>query len=181
MAGIKRLYHNFSFPCPFIATMKKGLPPIIDHESKILILGTMPGERSIALQQYYGNKGNNFWKILFTVFQTPFSQVYEDRLRLLAAQHIALWNVLASCERVGSADHAIRNEQPNDLDWLHENYPGISHVFFESKAAEKYFRKHCIQRPGITYDILPSTSGLNAGIPYAEKLSLWKKLAQLKL
>ena len=159
--------------------IKQGLPPLVHKDSKILILGTMPGERSIALQQYYGNRGNHFWKILFTIFEKPFSNIYEDRVKLLRDHHIALWNVLARCEREGSADHAIRNEQPNNFEWLHATHPAITHVFFESKSAKKYFTKHCNYKPGILYGVLPSTSGLNAGMTFAEKLSLWRVIANL--
>jgi len=139
----------------------------------------MPGERSIAMQQYYGNRGNRFWRILFMVFNTPFSNVYQDRITLLHNYHIALWNVLACCEREGSADHAICNELPNDFAWLHKTYPGITHIFFESKAAEKYFSKHCRYQPDIHYDVLPSTSGLNAGISFEDKLIRWKKITEI--
>ncbi|MFP5438997.1 MAG: DNA-deoxyinosine glycosylase [Bacteroidia bacterium] len=156
--------------------MKKGLPPILDKTRRVLILGTMPGERSIALQQYYGNNGNRFWKILFTVFDTEFSAHYQDRLNLLADHKIALWNVLEQCDREGSADHKIRNEKPNDFEWLHDTYLGITHIFFESMSARNYFLKHCVYKPGITYKVLPSTSGLNAGLSYAEKLRQWQEI-----
>lgn len=159
--------------------IKQGLAPLVHYNSKVIILGTMPGERSIALQQYYGNKGNHFWKILFSVFDTPFSTDYLARTEFLDKHHIALWNVLLHCERVGSADHAIRNEQPNDFDWLHRNYPTIKYVYFESKSAEKYFKKHCSYKDGIDYNVLPSTSGLNAGMPYERKLIKWQILARI--
>jgi hypoxanthine-DNA glycosylase len=159
--------------------IKQGLPLLIHNDSKILILGTMPGERSIALQQYYGNKGNHFWKILYSVFNTPFSTDYQARVRLLRENHIALWNVLLHCEREGSADHAIRNEQPNDFDGLHEKYPEIRNVFFESKSAATYFKKYCSFKDGVSYSVLPSTSGLNAGMSYDSKLGEWKVLTQI--
>jgi len=156
--------------------MKKGLQPAISPDSSIIILGTMPGERSIALQQYYGNPGNKFWTILFTIFNRPVSYDYADRLTLLKENKIALWNVLRECERKGSSDSNIKNEIPNDFSWLHNNYPQISYVFFESKAAAKYFEKHCKRRAGIRYHTLPSTSGLNARTTLAEKLEAWSVL-----
>ena len=156
--------------------MKAALPPIINAESKILILGTMPGEQSIALQQYYGNRGNHFWKILFTVFDEPFSNGYNDRKSLLNKHKIALWNVLASCEREGSSDSAIKNETANDLDALHAIYPAITHVFFESRAAEKFFAKYAKPHKNITYATLPSTSGLNARLSFAQKLEAWQAI-----
>lgn len=159
--------------------MKHCLPAIIDHNRVILIVGTMPGEKSIALQQYYGNSGNHFWKILFTIFDEPFSKEYEDRLRLLKNHKIALWNVLASCERNGSQDNAITNELPNDFEDLLNQYPNISHVFFESKSAEKFFLKYCRHHEGIAYATLPSTSGLYAGMKYKDKVAEWMQVARV--
>ena len=94
---------------------------------------------------------------------------------------IALWNVLSHCEREGSADHAIRNERPNDFDWLHEKYPDIRNIFFESKSSEKYFKKYCNFKDHIAYTVLPSTSGLNAGMSYDCKLEEWKALTEIVL
>ncbi len=159
--------------------MKNALPPLVTKTSKILILGTMPGERSIALQQYYGNRGNHFWKILFTVLKEEFSLDYTVRKELLSRNNIALWNVLASCEREGSGDASIKNEVPNDFEKFHKAYPSIRFVFFESKAAERYYKKYIIQRTEINYQTLPSTSGLNAGKTFAEKLSEWKTIASV--
>lgn len=160
--------------------MKQGLAPLIPLNAEILILGTMPGERSIALQQYYGNKGNHFWKILFEVFCEALSTSYDERRELLQRHGIGLWNVLKSCSREGSADHAIRNEMPNDFGWLHRQYPAIRYVFFESKSAERFFLKHCQRCVGITYGVLPSTSGLNAGMSYGQKLEKWRILGTVK-
>jgi hypoxanthine-DNA glycosylase len=159
--------------------MKHCLPAIIDYDRVVLIVGTMPGEKSIALQQYYGNRGNHFWKILFTIFDEPFRKEYNDRLQLLETHKIALWNVLASCERNGSQDNAITNEEPNDFEGLHDQYPNISHVFFESKAAEKFFLKYCRHHEGIAYTTLPSTSGLNAGMKYEDKVAAWMQVARV--
>lgn len=159
--------------------MKHGLRPIISNTSTALILGTMPGERSIALQQYYGNKGNHFWKILFTIFCEPFSTDYEVRKSLLHRHGIALWNVLKSCKREGSSDRAIQNEQPNNLDALHDGYTNIKYVFFESKSAETYFLKYNKKRAFVSYAVLPSTSGLNARFTFQQKLVQWAVVAQL--
>jgi hypoxanthine-DNA glycosylase len=156
--------------------MKNGLLPLVDDNSVILILGTMPGEKSIALQQYYGNRGNHFWKILFSVFRQPFDTEYAVRKKLLATHRIALWNVLAACERPGSADHKITNEVVNDFASFHAQYPGIKYVFFESKSAQQFYAKYVCAQPGIIYDTLPSTSGLNAGISFEQKLQAWMKL-----
>ncbi|WP_286971043.1 DNA-deoxyinosine glycosylase [Flavobacterium sp. UBA4854] len=160
---------------------KKALQPLIDHSTVILIMGTMAGEQSIAKQQYYANKGNLFWKIMFAILEEEFSDLYEDRKALLTKYKIGLWNVLQSCKREGSSDAAITEETINDFESLHKQYPNIKHVFFESKAAAKYFQKHTIAQKGITYVTLPSTSGLNAGLTRAEKMAEWRAVSQIAL
>jgi hypoxanthine-DNA glycosylase len=157
---------------------KTALKPLIDDSSRILILGTMPSEQSIAKQQYYGNNGNQFWKILFTIFNENFSTSYDDRKAFLKKHQIALWNVLGSCKREGSSDSKITNEVVNDFTGLHNKYPNIKHIFFESKAAAKFFHKYATPQNDISYHTLPSTSGLNAGISLAQKIESWKVLAE---
>lgn len=138
----------------------------------------MPGEQSIARQQYYGNKGNHFWKIIFMIFDKKYSESYDDRKELLKANGIALWNVLASCMREGSSDSKIKNEIVNDFENLHIKYPNIRHVFFESKSAAKFFYKYTKPYITINYHILPSTSGLNAGLSLVQKIEMWRELAE---
>lgn len=157
---------------------KTALSPLVDNSSKILILGTMPGDQSIAKQQFYGNKGNYFWKIMFTIFQESYTASYDNRKTFLKKHKIALWNVLASCIREGSSDSKITNETINDFVNFHIQYPNIKHVFFESKSAAKFFHKHLVPQPGISYHILPSTSGLNAGTSFSQKIEMWKILAE---
>lgn len=154
--------------------MKIALAPLVSYDSKLLILGTMPGEKSIALQQYYGNRGNHFWKILFMIFSEPFSLDYGVRKSLLERHHIALWNVLAHCQRKGSQDNNIRDETANDFVAFFEKYPNIRHVFFESKSAAGFYAKHVAYKTGVCYHTLPSTSGLNAGLSFDEKLAQWR-------
>jgi hypoxanthine-DNA glycosylase len=81
-----------------------SFPPIVSEKSKVLILGTMPGDRSLKLNQYYGHNGNNFWKIIFTICEEPFSPDYEKRKNVLLNNNLALWDVLQACEREGSSD-----------------------------------------------------------------------------
>lgn len=156
--------------------IKKSMLPIAGRESRILILGTMPGEKSLELQQYYGNRGNHFWKLLFDVFETPFSYDYADRLQLLSRHGIALWDVLESCERHGSLDSNIKSEIPNDFETFFQQHPHIRTVFFSSKGVEKYFDKYVGRKPYHTYVLLPSPSGANASMAYAGKLEKWRQL-----
>lgn len=154
--------------------MKKAFEPIIYPDSKILILGTMPGEKSLQLQQYYGNRGNQFWKLMFEVCKQPFSLNYQDRIALLKRNRIALWDVLQFCEREGSLDSNIKAEQPNDFESFYIENPTIKYVFFSSKNAAKYYDKYTGRKPNRIYATLPSPSGANATKTFKEKLMIWK-------
>lgn len=153
--------------------LKKAFEPIVNANSKILILGTMPGEKSLELQEYYGNRGNQFWKIMFGMFSIPLSHDYNKKKQLLADKGIALWDVLQYCEREGSLDSNIKNEQPNDFKSFYKKHPQIKHVFFSSKNAAAYYDKYVGRRTYICYTTLPSPSGANATKPFAVKLQEW--------
>lgn len=155
--------------------MKKAFPPIIDFESEILILGTMPGEKSLELQEYYGNRGNQFWRLLFSLMGRELSHDYKVKINFLKEKHIALWDVLEYCEREGSLDSKIKNEIANDFKSFYNSYPNIKHVFFSSKNAAVYYDKYVGKSVGITYEILPSPSGANATKSFVEKLQIWKE------
>ncbi|AXG74596.1 DNA-deoxyinosine glycosylase [Flavobacterium arcticum] len=155
--------------------MKKAFLPIIYPDSSIIILGTMPGEKSLELQQYYGNRGNQFWKLLYTIFNQPFTTDYEKRKGLLKNYGIALWDVLQYCEREGSLDSKIKNEQPNDFNTFYKEFPNIKNVLFSSKNAAKYYNKYMTYEGGVSYDVLPSPSGANASMSFLQKLDIWEK------
>ena len=155
--------------------MKKAFEPIVFPNSEILILGTMPGEKSLELQQYYGNRGNQFWKLLFTILEEPFSLDYSERIALLKKYKIALWDVLQYCEREGSLDSNIKNEQFNDFNAFYEKNNQIKYVFFSSKKAAAYYDKYKGREDVLSYDVLPSPSGANATKTFVEKLEIWKE------
>lgn len=152
---------------------KHAFPPLINSNSRILFLGTMPSEESLRLQQYYGHKSNQFWKILFNLFNKPFSLDYQERVALLINHHIALWDVLQSCEGEGSADTDIKAEMPNDFSRLFVEYPQIGHVFFTSKKAEEFYKKYVGFNPDMAYTTLPSPSSANARMNLARKTEEW--------
>lgn len=154
--------------------MKVAFAPVVDSNSTVLILGTMPGMRSLELQQYYGHSGNHFWKILFALFNEPFTTDYAMRLDLLRRKHIALWDVLSHCEGEGSADTAIRNEIANDFQRFYQQYPQIQQVFWTSRKAEKFYKKHVGLSPEKTYRLLPSPSGAYARMSLEKKIEKWQ-------
>lgn len=158
--------------------MKQAFPPLVNQNSRILILGTMPGEKSLELQEYYGNKGNSFWKLLFTLFDQPLPKEYAEKRQLLEENDIALWDVLAYCERTGSLDSNIKNEKANDFESFYKQYPNIKHVFFSSKNASNFYDKYVGRKQDILYSILPSPSGANASKSFSQKLDEWEAILE---
>lgn len=158
--------------------MKQAFPPLVNQNSKILILGTMPGEKSLELQEYYGNKGNSFWKLLFTLFDQPLPKEYAVKKQLLEENDIALWDVLAYCERTGSLDSNIKNEKANDFESFYKQYPNIKHVFFSSKNASNFYDKYVGRKQNMHYSILPSPSGANASKSFLQKLEEWEAILE---
>jgi len=155
--------------------MKKySFSPISHPNASVLILGTMPGVQSLTLQQYYGHPRNAFWKILFRVFETPFSTDYEQRKSVLLENDIALWDVLEACVREGSLDSAIEQEVANDFDTFLKAHPNIRHIYFNGQKAAKYFKQHVAVSDSYHLITLPSTSPANAGMSFEIKLMEWQ-------
>ena len=106
--------------------MINSFPAFIDSNTKILILGTMPGIASLTKQEYYANPRNHFWRIMYTLFDTlPVSDSFEEKIQLLQKNKIGLWDVLENCERKGSLDIYIKNHKENDFEMLFKQYPTI--------------------------------------------------------
>ena len=159
--------------------MKKySFPPIANAEAKILILGTMPSVQSLKACQYYGNPRNAFWKILFTVFNTPFSADYNKKKSLLLENHIALWDVLETCMREGSLDSAIEQEIPNDFDSFLKTHTNITHIYFNGQKAAAYFKQYAKLDHKYHLATLPSTSPANAGKSFEAKRNEWSVIQQ---
>lgn len=157
-----------------MSNLKIAFPPIVNKNSRILILGTMPGDKSLKLQQYYGHAGNHFWKIIFNLFDQPFSKDYEIRKQLLLDNGIALWDVLKACECEGSSDNNILNEEANDFQSFYNMYPEIKTVFFGSQKAETFYNKYVLKSPNKSYYTLPSPSSANTWKTFEQKLDEWK-------
>lgn len=146
--------------------MLKSLEPFVDDDSRVLILGSMPGTASLAAAEYYHHPQNRFWRILFAFFGEPYTRDYAARLGLCRRKGIALWDAVGACERVGSLDASITSVVPNDIDGLLRRYPRIAAVLCNGRASEKYCRKYNKVVP--VY--LPSTSPLNAG---GDPIAVW--------
>lgn len=154
------------------------LPPIVDCSTKVLIVGSMPGRQSLEKQQYYGNPRNHFWPIVGEILHVDLPMDYEKRIELLREQGIGLWDTIASCDRKGSLDATIRNEEPNDFHALFNKYPNIRLVLFNGTKAFAVFKKHIgFEVLGSrSYKKMPSTSPIpGANIKsFEEKLEDWR-------
>jgi hypoxanthine-DNA glycosylase len=150
-----------------------SFPPISEPSAEVLILGTMPGERSLSLGQYYGHRGNQFWKIMFELHGQALSLSYDLRARLLIENKFALWDVLKACRRQGSADSNILSETPNDFNEFLARHPKIRLIAFNGKKAAAFFDSHVDLSIIIRREILPSTSSANGWMSYIEKVKEW--------
>ena len=153
--------------------------PISSPTSKILILGTMPGTKSLELNQYYGHNQNIFWKFMFQILKEDFSQDYETRKNLLIKNNIALWDVLQFCDRVGSLDSAIKNEIANDFEQFLETHSQITTILFNGQKAASFFKKYVHLKKEYQTYTLPSTSPANASKDFQSKLDEWKIIQSL--
>ncbi len=159
----------------------QSFPPSVDRHSRILCLGSMPGEESLRQQQYYAFRHNAFWRLTGKIFAFNPEAPYPQRLAALLAQGIALWDVLACCERSGSLDGNIRLPQPNDIPGLLQSFPGIKKICCNGSTAGKYLRRFFPSLAGMAV-ILPSSSPAAARLSFEEKLRLWQQeLAPVKI
>jgi TDG/mug DNA glycosylase family protein len=139
----------------------------------VLILGSFPSRRSLASNEYYGNPKNQFWKIIESLFSIDHQLPYALRCSLLSGHGIALWDVLASCSRPGSADSRIREPVFNDLAGFLVSHPTLRLVALNGAAAGSYFLKSGVP-PALPSVILPSTSPANARSSLPEKVRQWE-------
>ena len=158
--------------------MIRSFPPVAAPDARRLILGSMPGEASLSAGQYYAHPRNAFWRIMGDLLGAGPALPYPARLARLTAAGIAVWDVVADCERRGSLDAAIVREsvQANNFRHFFAEHPGIEQIFFNGTAAENLFRRHVLPRlDRVPRELrrLPSTSPAHAARGYAEKLAAW--------
>jgi hypoxanthine-DNA glycosylase len=154
----------------------RSFEPVVDGNSRILVLGSLPGKQSLDKQQYYGNAMNQFWRIVYAALgEGAVDAAYEARLRFLLAHQIALWDIYHSGEREGSLDKNIKNAKPNDISGLLKDYPQIKRVVIGGTRAKSEYLRFFRDMP-IEAVFVPSTSpitGRNVK-SYDEKLLVWK-------
>ena len=153
--------------------MEHSFEPIIDQRSRLLILGSLPGVRSLMENEYYANRQNKFWKIIFSVFARPFCTDYLSKVLILHDHNIALWDVIKSADRIGSSDSNIKAAIPNDIPLLLKGHEEISFMIFNGRFAFNRYKKF-FGKPKLPFEVLLSTSPACAGRE-AEKLEMWER------
>ncbi len=158
--------------------MLDGLAPLGDERARILILGSFPGEASLVAARYYGHPRNHFWRLIGGVVgEDLHAMSYDDRIAALATHRIAVWDVIARCERQGSLDSAITAEVPNDIAGLLRRWTGIRTIAFNGGKAAGYRRRVAtlVEASDVRLVALPSSSPANATHSLAIKQAAWRE------
>lgn len=151
--------------------------PVVDVNCRILILGTFPSVKSRENAFYYGHPQNRFWKMLAAVFEDEVPVSVEEKKRFLLQHHLALWDVIAHCDIVGSGDSSIRNAEPNKMSCVLSHAP-VERILLNGKTAGKLFEKHN-KGLDIPWYILPSTSPANAQWTLEKLVEAWREKLQI--
>ena len=160
-------------------SVKAGLPPIARSDARLFLLGSLPGDASLAARRYYAHPTNQFWRLLGEALGEELQGLsYEQRLERLAVRRVGLWDVIASARRPGSLDQAIRDAQHNQLVRLVPDFPDLRAIAFNGSTAAGVGRKLVGEPPpGLVLIDLPSSSAANTR-SFAEKAVAWRALSQ---
>ncbi|MFZ4165826.1 DNA-deoxyinosine glycosylase [Brevundimonas sp. NPDC058933] len=154
-----------------------GFDPVVDDRTRVLILGSLPGDASLRAAQYYAHPRNAFWPLMSSLLDEALPALaYEERLHRLRAHGVGLWDVIASAERAGSLDAAIRSPEAADLRGLTAGLPELRAVAFNGGLAARTGRRILTDLDGVALIDLPSSSPAHAR-PFEEKARLWSVLA----
>ncbi|MEX3548457.1 MAG: DNA-deoxyinosine glycosylase [Burkholderia sp.] len=158
---------------------KRSFPPVVDEHTRVLILGSLPGEVSLAQSRYYAHPQNRFWHLLSEVLDTELVALdYARRLQTLQQHRIGLWDVVAEATRIGSLDSRIRDYASNDLVTLVTSLTRLAVIAFNGGTAARLGTR-ALGKHGTAYALLclPSSSPAYAALPYEDKLRQWRALA----
>ena len=158
-------------------SVKVGLPPIALADARLFVLGSLPGDASLAARQYYAHPTNQFWRLLGGAIGEDLQGLpYDERLKRLAERRVGLWDVIASASRRGSLDQAIRLAEHNQVEHLLHDFPELRAIAFNGSTAAGVGRRLIGVAPaGISLIDLPSSSAANTR-PFAEKAAAWARL-----
>lgn len=158
---------------------KKSFAPVINKNSQILILGSLPSDKSIALNEYYGNKTNQFWNTISLIFENKKVEFknYNEKIDFLNKHHIALWDTYCSATRKGSLDSDIKNGEFNNIKKLLNEYPNIKRILVNGRKSEIAFQKYIkTENLDLNYSYVPSSSSANTNFSFLEKVEYWKEV-----
>ncbi len=153
------------------------IPPVFDETSGILILGSFPSVRSRETRFYYGHPQNRFWKVLSALYEAPLPVSVEEKKAFLLSRHIALWDVIRSCDITGSSDASIRGVVPNDIGLI-LSAADIRTIYVNGGTAARYYRQYVQPATGRPAVCLPSTSPANARWDMGRLLAAWQCVRQ---
>ena len=153
------------------------IPPVYDSESKVLILGSFPSVKSREQQFFYGHKQNRFWRVMAQVLGCAVPEDITQKRAMLLANHIAVWDVIASCEITGSSDASIRNVVPNDLSPILTTAV-IRAIYTNGGKAHQLYQKYIFPINGREAQLLPSTSPANAGYSLERLAEAWRVVGE---
>jgi hypoxanthine-DNA glycosylase len=156
--------------------IKTSFPPISANTTEILILGSLPGEKSLAMHEYYAHPQNKFWRIIAAITDNETPATYGDKLSLLIKNKIGVWDVVREAKRIGSLDTNIVGEVPNDIDSFISRHKNLKVVGFNGTKAMKLFDKYFKRQAQIKYIQLPSSSPANARIKFEKMSEKWRKV-----
>jgi hypoxanthine-DNA glycosylase len=155
---------------------KSSFDPVSDSNTTILILGTMPGDKSLELNEYYGHSRNRFWKIISTITNNDLPLTYSGKKSLLLKSKIGIWDVAHKANRKGSLDSAIEDEEPNDMDGFIARHKNLKIIGFNGTKSQALFDKYFDRKSGMKYISLPSTSPANTGIDFDNMCKQWRQI-----
>ena len=156
-------------------SLTHSFEPVFDQESKILILGTFPSVKSRENHFYYGHPQNRFWRILAALTGQKIPQTVSEKRAFLLEQHIAIWDVIASCDIIGSSDSTIKNVVPADLPVILNHAP-IQRIYANGGKAFELYQRYSLENTGAAIVKLPSSSPANAAFQMERLLKYWKDI-----
>jgi len=152
--------------------LKSSFPPVVDADTRLLILGSLPGEVSLQRGQYYANPRNQFWRLMAAVTDSRAPEAYDERLAHLLRHGIGLWDTVKTAQRIGSLDGASQAAQPNALQDLIAGLPKLAAIGFNGGTAARMGKAQLAERPGLALVTLPSSSPAFT-LPFEAKAAAW--------
>lgn len=159
-------------------SLKHTFDPVFNAESKILILGSFPSVKSRENNFFYGHPQNRFWKVMANVLNWKMPTTIEEKRKMLLENHVAVWDVIASCSIVGSSDTSIKDVVVNDFSKILENSK-VERIYVNGGKAYELYHKYAEKVTGIQAVKLPSTSPANAAWSLEKLIKTWKEIIEI--